>query len=250
MKKLIYAAVTILLSNVVSAQEPVVILTDEDGNIVNETVVTVASATWHDTDTLSLLATLTGETERTINLRRYEVDVLSSTRNFYCWGVCYTSQAAGNLPVWESAHPVSMSPGVEVNNFHGYYKPMGQAGSSLFRFVWFDTENTNDSTWVDILFDAQVGISERSNGLVSLDAFPNPATEGPLNVRYALEPGVVGAQLILYNTLGSKIQNRSLRGTSGTVVVQRAELEPGVYFINLEVGGRALATRRLVVGSR
>jgi hypothetical protein len=250
MKPYIYAAVIALLPSTLLAQEPVVILTDEDGNVVNETLVVKASAVTNSTDTVSLFATLTGDAERTVNLRRYEVDVVETTRNFFCWGVCYTSQSAGSLPVWESAHPVFMSPGVEVDNFHSYYKPMGQAGVSLFRFVWFDVDDPDDSTWVDIQYNAEVGIGENSGGVIGFEAYPNPALDAPMTVRFTLDPTVVGAELVVYNTLGSKVRRQPVRGGNATVVLQRDELQPGVYFANIEVGGRALLTRRLVIGSR
>lgn len=250
MKPILYAILVALSPLTLLAQEPVVILTDEEGNVVNETVVVKASSIMNSTDTVSLFATLTGDAERTVNLRRYEVDVVESTRNFFCWGVCYTSQSAGTLPVWESAHPVFMSPGVEVDNFHAYYKPQGQAGVSLFRFVWFDTENPDDSTWVDIQYNAEVGIGESTGGVLGFDAFPNPALDAPMTVRFTLEPSVVGAELVIYNTLGSKVRRTPVRGSNASIVLQRDELQPGVYFANIEVNGRALLTRRLVIGSR
>ncbi|MBK7620550.1 MAG: T9SS type A sorting domain-containing protein [Flavobacteriales bacterium] len=250
MKKLLHFALIALLPVQLLAQEPVVILTNEEGEEVNETLITVYSAPWEAVDTVSLFATLTGGVDRTVNLRRYEVDVVTGTRNFFCWGVCYTSRAAGVSPVWESAHPVYMTPGVPVNNFHAYYRPEGIAGGSLFRFVWFDMDNMNDSTWVDILFDSQVGIDENAAGVIGFETFPNPALDAPMNIRVTLDPSVRGAELVVYNALGSKVHREPVRGTSNTVVLQRDQFQPGVYFANLEVAGRALITRRLVIGSR
>ena len=250
MKQSLRALLFLAIPTLTYAQDPVVSITDEEGNVVNETVVVCPSATWHTTDTVSLLASLTGDQDKVVNLRRYEVDVLEFTRNFFCWGVCYTSQGSGNLPVWESAHPVEMVTDSIFNNFHAYYKPQNQAGSSLFRFVWFDVANTDDSTWVDILFDAQVGVEENTNGVLGFEAYPNPAVDADVTVRFSLDPAIANASLVVYNALGSKVREDRIRGTNATAVIDRNELRPGVYFANVEVNGTALLTRRLVISSR
>ena len=251
MKKHLYTALIACLPAVCFAQDPIVTITDEEGNVVNEELVTYAGAAWEFRDTVSLFATMNSDADRTINLRRYELDVVEQSKNFYCWGVCYTAQFAGNIPVWESVNPVyGMQPNVTVDNFHAYYEPNGQAGSSLFRFVWFDVDNMDDSTWVDIQFDAPVGLEENIGGVIGFEAYPNPALDAPMTVRFNLDPSVKGAQLVIYNTLGSKVLTQAVRGTSASVVLPQDQLQPGVYFANVEVAGKALLTRRLVIGAR
>ncbi|MBK6883749.1 MAG: hypothetical protein IPH05_12565 [Flavobacteriales bacterium] len=49
----------------------------------------------------------------------------------------------------------------------------------MFRFVWFDMDNMNDSTWVDILFDSQVGIDENAAGVT--DSRPSQTRHWMLN---------------------------------------------------------------------
>lgn len=250
MRKYVYSLFTLCLPFMLLAQDPIVTLTDEEGNVVNETVVHKVSATWHLRDTVSLFALLNADAEKTVNVRRYEVDVVEQSKNFFCWGVCYTTQTAGNIPVWESAHPVLIGADQTVDNFHAYYEPNSQVGSSTFRFVWFDMDNTNDSTWVDIVFDAAVGIGENSGGVTAFEAYPNPALDAPMTVRFSLDHAMTGAQLVVYNALGSKVLSQAVRGTTAAVVLPRDEFQPGVYFANVEVAGKALITRRLVIGGR
>jgi hypothetical protein len=250
MRKQLPTLAALCLPTLLIAQQPIVTLTDEGGNVVNGTVVHALSGTWELRDTVSLFAQLNAESERTVNLRRYEVQMVEQSKNFYCWGVCYTAQTAGNIPVWESAHPVFMGAGQTVDNFHAYYESRGYAGASTFRFVWFDVDNMNDSTWVDIVFDSAVGMGENSGGVLGFDAYPNPALDAPMTVRFSLDPSVVGAQLVVYNALGGKVLVRQVRGASASVVLPRDEFQPGVYFANVEVGGRALITKRLIIGGR
>ncbi len=250
MKKEFYALLAAFAPILAFAQEPIVTLTDEEGNVVNESVVSHVGGYWDVRDTVSLFATLNSDVEKSVNVRRYELAAVVGSKNFYCWGVCYTAQFAGNIPAWESAHPVYIAPAVTVDNFHAYYEPQGLTGATGFRFVWFDTENVDDSTWVDIVFDAPVGMGEKVGGVLGFDAYPNPALDAPMNIRFALAPSVVGAQLVVYNALGSKVLVQAVRGTNVSVVLPREQFQPGVYFANVEVAGKALLTRRLIIGSR
>ena len=227
----------------------VVLLHDEDGALVNGTVICHA-AYGGATDTISLLATLTGNVDRTVNLRRYELQVVPNTKNFYCWGVCYTPQDAGAIPVWTSVHTVNMSPGVEINNFHAYYQPYGQAGPSSFRFVWFDVNAPLDTTWVDLVFGCSVGMGESSVAVPSFEAFPNPALDEAMTLHYSLVGALGTSELVVYNTLGEGIRREPIRAASGVLVLRREELQPGIYFATIEVDGRSVLTRRIVIGSR
>lgn len=247
--KLRYAFTGAALILGVLASGQVVLLKDEDGNTVNGTVICHA-AVGGATDTISLLTTLTGNTNKTINVLRYELQVPSGTKNFYCWGVCYTPQNAGVIPVWESVHPVAMVAGVEINNFHGYYQHEGYPGPATFRYVWFDVNNPQDTTWVDLVFGCSVGMNEGAVEGSGLEAFPNPAVDEVMTLHYTLDGAARAAELVVYNALGERIRREPIQTPNGTVVLQRDELRPGVYFATIEVDGRSVTTRRIVVGSR
>src|SRR5690606_8995354 len=126
-------------------------------------------------------------TQRTINVKRYELTVLPGSQNYFCWGVCYDAAEAAERPFWVSQHPVVLSSGQIISNFYGDYKPMGNPGTASFRFVWFDMDSPNDSTWVDITYTAlePAGITETS-AVRGFAAFPNPSVDGSISFNYDL----------------------------------------------------------------
>ena len=224
-------------------------LTDEDGNVVNSTVFHRESMPSNVTDTVSFYAELNGASATSVNVRRYELNVVPGTQNYYCWGVCYLETNSGAVPVWSSQHNVFMSPGVPVSNFHAYYKPAGQAGAAGFRFVWFDEGNPTDTAWVDIWFGGTVGVEENREAVVTFDAFPNPSIGSDVQIRYALE-GAGETRLSMYNAVGERVMQRILPTTNGRATIQTGTLPSGVYFVNLERNGRMVATKRLIVGAQ
>jgi hypothetical protein len=248
--RILYAAlVLVLVSNFAAyAQiQPLVLLHDEQGNLVNGTLIS-GDCEW-STDTVSLLSTLNpGTSATTINVRRHELWPVSGSKNFYCWGVCYLPANAGSFPTWVSNDPVAMEPGVEVSNFHAYYQPYGSTETTLFRFVWYDLANpfSADTSWVDIMFCGQVGIEEEVL-TTSLSLWPTPTTGQDVQVDFTLDRTAIGSQLVVYNALGAPVRRLALNGRDGRTTISVGDLVPGVYFVNLERQGRMLATRRLVV---
>ena len=49
---------------------------------------------------VDLHTTLSGPNALTINVRRYELNTVPGSQNYFCWGVCYLPQNSGLLPTW------------------------------------------------------------------------------------------------------------------------------------------------------
>lgn len=242
-----YAAVSLALSfaSIMGAQG-IVTLTDEEGHVVNGTVI-VAPCDW-STDTVSLFAQLTGASPMTVNVRRYEMWPVTGTNNFYCWGVCYLPVTTGTYPTWVSQHYVDMNPGATYNNFHAYHQAEGITTTARYKFVWFDEANPSgpDSSWVDIDFCGLVGVNERVAQSTTLTVWPSPSQGQDLQLAYALDRSG-GAHLVLYNVLGEAMRRTVIGGAQGRITWSTADLGPGVYFATLEREGRAMTTQRFVV---
>lgn len=75
--------------------------------------------------------------------------------------------------------------------------------------------------------------------------YPNPAST---NVRIEYSAGRTGvASLRLYDFLGNTLRVVPLRAGSGTMDVDVSQLTPGLYFYALDIEGRVVASRRVVV---
>ncbi len=247
----LFTLATGLLASVgVVAQTPVVTLTNENAQIVNGTTIQIAAEVTDQDQLLGmgLNAQNTSGTSRTINVKRYELDVLHGTANYFCWDLCYGERNAGVSPLWVGADPIPMGVGATANGFHAYYKPKGYLGTSTFRYVWYDMASVNDSTWVDFVFNVTdvVGIEE-AGAVRTFSAYPNPATGSNITISYDLAAAAVGDRLAVYNLLGERQLVKRLGGTQGQVVINEHELGSGVWFAVLERNGKAMATKRVVV---
>ncbi|MBK7084570.1 MAG: hypothetical protein IPH53_07850 [Flavobacteriales bacterium] len=174
------SAVTVFALSSLSAQGQLVLLTDDWGNTVNNSVVNV----WIDNNAspapvVYLTSRLQASEATVVNVKRYELEFPDedTTKNYFCWGECYAPAISGTHPLWYAIEAVEMSPNVDFNGFHAYYSPMGVNGTAAFRYVWFDDANPNDSTWADIVFNASpVGITDLASQEVTFNAYPCPAS--------------------------------------------------------------------------
>lgn len=229
-----------------ASAQGIVQLTDEEGHTVNGTVI-LASCDF-STDTVSLLARLTGSTPRTVNVRRYEMWPVPGTNNFFCWGVCYLPVPVGTNPSWVSQHYVDMNPNATYNNFHAYHQAQGNTSTMRYKFVWFDVNNPQgpDSSWVDIDFCGLVGMQEPVSVQPALSIWPSPTEGRDLQLEYAADRAGT-TRVVLYNVLGGAVRRSNATLGGGRVSWPIGDLEAGVYFATLERDGKPLLTRRVVV---
>lgn len=220
-------------------------------SVENGGTVTLNGMANEDLLTLALVATLNGGSNVNVNMRRYEVSVVSGTENYFCWGVCYDAMPSGTLPAWFAGQEavIDMQPGVPVNEFKAYLVPNNTSGTSTFRYVWFNTTNATDTLSVTVVFQvAPVGIAEVTGPRATLEVFPNPVLGEETRLRYALSGTRTTARLVVHNALGGVVQERVLNNPEGEVLIDTRMLEAGLYFASIQANGRPLVTRRIAVG--
>ncbi|MBL7964240.1 MAG: T9SS type A sorting domain-containing protein [Flavobacteriales bacterium] len=239
-----------LLAALPALSVDVVTVKDDDGNVVNGETLTIYDVPASFEMSLGLTTNLNGSSARVVNVKRYEMGYASGSQNYFCWGVCYLPEAAGNRPTWVSIDPVSMSPGTDFTGFHAYYRPVGTTGISGFRFVWYAVDDPTDTAYVDIVFDTQnVGMADRALLGAALQAYPNPATGGEAFVTWAGARMPSGAEVVLYNSIGDRMRRVRIT-TVDRLRLDVADLPAGVYFASVEAQGRSIASVRLAVASR
>ncbi len=227
----------------------VVLLEDLDGNQVNGQSVTVVASEPDLLMEYDLITTLAGSVGKTINVKRYELNVVPGSQNYFCWGVCYLPVASGAKPYWLSVDSVEMLPAVEFTGFHAYYMPGGTSDVAGFRYVWYDIADHNDSTWLDIHFDTQqVGMEELA--VDGFSVFPNPARGTDVTIEHALSGSAQGAELVIYDALGSRVFQQMIAGGSARTTIKAGTLPVGLYLATVEQGGRLMATRPVAIASR
>lgn len=136
-----------------------------------------------------------------------------------------------------------------MTNFYADYVPHSTTGVSTFEYCFFDKNNTQDETCIQITFDTQnVGIEDvfKSEGSGVSEAYPNPA-RSVANINYALHQGWRNAEITVYSMLGSKVKTVKLKEDQGTVKLDVASLPTGMYFYTLAVDGNTMQTRKMLV---
>jgi hypothetical protein len=192
---------------------------------------------------------LNGSVSKDVNVRRYELNVLDSTLNYFCWGLCYLEQYAGTIPLWVSQDPLfAMTPGAFTTDFHAYFQPNNRVGSMKFRYVWYDLNNAADTSWLDIEFVTDpVGVDELANPVVEFELFPNPVVGNVLNVNVEMATLGESTAIVLHNVLGEEVLRESLNSANSVAALNISGIENGVYFCSIIQGGNLIASERLVV---
>lgn len=244
-KTITLSTLSVLLLSTAS-QAQLVTITGPDGQVVNSTEIQVDGNPGASAVDIGLTTTLNGETPKTVNLVRYETEMVHGSQNYFCWGECWAPQLSGARPTWYAMTPVDMEPGMAGGGFHAYWSPMGIAACTKFRFVWYDVANEDDSVWVDIRFCSVEGLGLNNVSAPAFSMFPNPSVGG--TVQFELER-ITGAtaRMVVYDVLGGRVVNQRLAKGQGRLDLSTEALSPGVYFATLEENGRAVMTKRLVV---
>jgi len=252
MKQLFTLSLLVFFTAQMNAQ---VTLIDGSGAIVNnEVVVYLGPVDPSVIDSVSVFEVdievhVAGE-DKTLNVRRYELNVQMGTENYFCWGVCYNARYAGVSPVWESLpqHAVTVLADSSASNFHAYHKPRNIVGVNVYRYVWFDVNNPTDSVWCDIEFRSGiVGINEETEVVRSMQVFPNPSLGSDVAFKIELNGSVTNTSLVIYNMVGERLKTIRINGAQGRYVLPTTDLSSGIYFATLERNGTSLRSQRFVV---
>lgn len=126
--------------------------------------------------------------------------------------------------------------------FHADYT-CNSEGSSLIRFIFYNTEDETDAVTFYLRTSTSLGIPQYSSG-VAATAYPNPATT-TVNIRYVASAGS-GSFLVVRNLVGSEVLRRPVRG-EGLMQIRTADMAPGIYVYGIEENGRMRSVRKLVV---
>lgn len=247
MTRLILLSLVLLMSSFAYSQS--FELRDYNNNLItNDQQVDI----WGDASSIELDYGLHSENATnntvTVGLRRYEVDVTSGSQNYFCWNVCYSPTDAGVRQTWVAQDALIMETDSVYTNFHAYHRPTGTTGLSVYRYVFYNKTDLNDTISVTITFNASPNSVNELTAAEKLTIYPNPVAN-MAHITYKLENNDE-AKLELHNMLGSKVKEIKLDATQNKLDLSVRDLNPGVYFYTLVQDNKAIATKRLVVSGK
>jgi hypothetical protein len=180
-----------------------------------------------------------GTSPKTLRMIRQEIIVLPNTENYFCWESCYspaTDTSTGNLVLNSNA---------VFNDMFLDYKPSGQLGESVVRYIIQNIADLNDTASLLVRYNATpTSISEITVAPKLNSLFPNPANNN-VTVNFAVNAGQ--ASIEVKNVLGQVQIIAPIVAGSKSTNLNVSDLPSGIYFVSLKSNGNIIDTKRLVV---
>jgi Secretion system C-terminal sorting domain len=216
-------------------------LADSTGHLANNANVTRQGHNMDDEIACYFFVRNTTSSPIDVMVKKVEFNLVSGSMNTFCWGLCFPPN------VYISPTPVTVNAlTTDSIDFSGHYNPLSFAGASMIRYVFFVQSNPNDSVCVNVTYDAlYVGINNHTVKTILSGAYPNPANS-TVNFDYSLNTENEGS-VIIRNLLGSVVKKSVLIRAEGKLSIFTGDLPEGIYFYSLDVDGKTMITRKLIV---
>ena len=187
----------------------------------------------------------TGTQPIDVKVRRKVIQEVAGSENNICWGIsCYPP----NVSVSPDAETIAA--GATNNSFIGDYTPNGFPGITTIRYTFFRSVNATDSVSVTVRYDATAAVMGTKKDLKSGISIglpnPNPANE-LTTIEFSLPANSRNNKLRIFNAIGGLVKEVTITQKQGTAIITTSNLANGVYFYTLQVDGRSVETKKLIV---
>jgi len=215
-------------------------LADSTGPIANNANITRQGHVNDDEITSHIFVRNTTSSPIDVIVRKVEISLISGSMNTFCWGLCFPPN------VYESPALTVNANTTDSSDFSGHYNPLGFAGASIIRYVFFNQANSSDSVCVNITYNAlEVGVQNQTAKNILSGAFPNPANN-TVNFDYSIKQENESS-VIIRNLPGSVVKKSILANAEGKLTIFTGDLPEGIYFYSLDVDGKTMTTRKLII---
>lgn len=146
------------------------------------------------------------------------------------------------------------------------YKPLSlknpNALNSFYRSFLFSNTSANESIAIQesdvvaknsdkrsVPIENEIKADEQlysSDKITVSNIYPNPASEYAV-IDYSIIGDLKDAKLIFYNVLGSKMSEHALTKNNGKLRVDTTSMPTGLYFYQLSLEGKKVATKKMLV---
>lgn len=118
------------------------------------------------------------------------------------------------------------------------------------RYLIFDTDNPSNALESSIRFHVQgefpAGIMFQRPDMKVSNAYPNPIVSNA-SIDYAIDSYDHTAKILVMNLLGNKVMEFELLSGQHNLKIPADELSNGIYFYTLQLDGKNVATKKIVV---
>ena len=168
------------------------------------------------------------------------IEDLEGTMNFFCWGMCYSSD------IFVSPNPVTVaanSLNTDDLSFHTLFNE-DVFGKVLVKYSAYDERHPEDAVTINVVFHKSgEGVNE-SHVVYFGQPYPNPANS-MVSFDYNLSGS--NATAVIYNLVGQEVMRQEINTFEGKMSLSVAELNDGIYFCSVMRNGQNFATVKFVV---
>lgn len=177
-----------------------------------------------------------------VKVRKEDIYVVPGTMDTYCLGIqCY----GGETPV--SLHSIQIDPGLADSSFVGDYYPMGNEGTSVIRYTFFNVNDLDDTISVTVRYSGTVGIASSEIQPVLLsNAYPNPASDRVYFDHFQFTTAN-SRVLVIRDMAGRIVREVLIPAERGTIEIDISDIDSGIYFYSLLEGRKVMLTKKLVI---
>jgi len=173
---------------------------------------------------------------------RSVISEVAGTSNYFCWGVCFGETTNVSLIAQ------TILPSDTNHTFYAHYKPLGNPGETLITYCFFNMANPTDQACQTVSFcyesNCPIGVEEAENSKLELVG-SNPL-KGLSFMNYKLPTGETEGQLVITNLQGKLVKKTTVKGNSGSILMNAQDYASGVYQFTL-VTSKGKETIRIIV---
>lgn len=177
-----------------------------------------------------------------VKCSRSVISEIPGSSNYFCWGVCYGETTNVSL----LAQTILAS---DTNHtFYAHYKPLGNSGETLIKYCFFNTANPADQACqtVSFCYESSCPMSVDEEAVSKLELVGSNPLKGLSFMNYTLPTGEKEGQLVITNLQGKLVKQVTVKGNSGSILLNAQDYAAGVYQFTL-LTAKGQETVRLVV---
>lgn len=179
----------------------------------------------------------------TLVIRRVEIQIGSTQKNFFCPDNNCLDQRT-------DTYTVRLEPGETLERFSIGLEAGLTEGFSSVKYQVFNKANPSEVSQLDINFVVEAkqekGHIYSSSQITIHDLYPNPVVTSA-RIDYDIHQEHVKAKIIIHNILGSPLSAYDLTYGQNSVKIEAEQLNTGIYFYTLYINNESVLTRKLMV---
>jgi hypothetical protein len=186
------------------------------------------------------------DSDKPLDLAVQVIDVLEEDNPLL--NICYDNKCLNEEGILEikTLQPGEEFDGLTLKVSGGFFDEK----QGLLKYLFFDINKPDNQLLKSIRYHI---VGEFPNGIMYSrpdikvsNAFPNPLVKDA-TVEYTLQDPSMQASIVVHNLLGNQVLNLDLPYGERNIKIPAEQLKNGIYFYTLQLNGKKVSTKKMVV---